>query len=311
MNRGAALIMLLVAIGGASPAGAEEIGVILAGTRMAFWQTMTEGVRLAGKDLGVDVVIRSPVDGAAIDAQPNIQLKMIDYMANRRVAGLVLAPEPVQGTTTPIVLPMPLVLVDRDSTDYVGLSTVATDNFAAGQTAAGTLKNVLGNGAKVALLRLAPNISSTTQRENGFLDAARTIGWDVVIDTYVGFRTRDSIDTTAEALRGYAGAIDAVFAPNETTAFGALRVVAAMLVEDRPKLVAFDWRPEFADALKTGVLHAVIVQDAHRMGYLAVTTLVAGITRQTPPRNVVVDVVTVTRENMNDPSVQAVLSHYN
>lgn len=310
MRKALPLAMLLAALIGAMPAAAVEIGVVLAGTRMAFWQTMHDGIRRAASDHRVEVVIRSPVDGAALGSQPDIQLRMIEYLLNRKVAGIVLAPEPLQNAPSPIALPVPVVLVDRSSADYEALSTVATDNVGAGQAAARSLANVLAGGAKIAVLRLAPEIRSTTDREEGFISAARDAGWDVVVESYVGFDARDALEKTAEALRGYAGRLDAVFAPNETTGYGALRIVAGMPAGKRPRLVVFDWRREYSEALTSGILDAAVVQDPHRMGYLAVETLLKAVDGHAPPRQRAVAAMVVTRENLGDAAVQAVLSHY-
>lgn len=310
-RRAAVLLALLVALAGAPPpASATEIGVVLAGTRLAFWRTMVEGIKRAAEELQVDLVIRSPVDGAAISAQPNIQLRMIDYLQRRQVAGIVLAPEPLQGVAAPVPLEVPLVLVDRRSADYAALSIVATDNLAAGRAAAGSLAPVLSEGAKVAILRLAPTITSTTDREEGILSVARERGWEVAVDSYVGFESRESLVRTVAALQGYPGRLDAVFAPNETTAYGALRVVAALPPEERPHLVVFDWREELAAALESGLLHAAIVQDPYRMGYQAVAILVAAIAGRPPPPEVAVEVVVVTRDSLQEAAVQALLSRY-
>jgi ribose transport system substrate-binding protein len=312
MRKALAFFVLFAAFAGTvSTCSATEIGIILTGKVLGFWQGVTSGAQRAAADMHVDLLIRSPADGAALDTQINIQLKLINYMVQRGVVGIVLAPEPLVGVATPYAIPVPTVLVDRSSADYNVISTVATDNFAAGRTAALSLVPVLHKGAKVAVLRLAANISSTTERENGFLSVARERGWNVVIDTYVGYRFRESQALTDKALNGYVGHLDAVFAPAETVSYGAVRVVESMPANSRPKLVAFDWRPEFLGALKRGMLYAAVVQDPYRMGYLAVKTLVAATQGHSPPpRQQYVGVMTVTQSNINDPATQAAIANY-
>ena len=312
LRRVLALVSLFVALAGATPAApTTKIGVVLAGRVLVFWQTMIKGIERAAEDLHVDLVMRGPVDGP-LGVQRNIQLRLISDMVQSGVAGIVLAPEPLDGVATPVSIAVPTVLIDRSSTDYSAISTVATDNFAAGRTAALSLAPVLSKGAKIAVLRLAANISSTTERENGFLSVAREMGWEIVVDTHVGhrYRYREPEELIAKALNGYAGHLDAVFAPAEPVAYGALRVIEAMPVDDRPRLVVFDWRHELLDALQRGVLYAAVVQDAFRMGYLAVETLVAATQGRPPAPEKFVDVVTVTQANVNDAAIQAVLASY-
>jgi ribose transport system substrate-binding protein len=312
MRKALAFVVLFVAFAGAMPtASAAEIGVILAGKVLGIWLGMTRGIERAAQDLHVGLVVRSPADGAALGIQRNIQLKLIDYMVQRGIAGIILAPEPLEGVATPVSIAVPTVLVDRSSPDYNAISTVATDNFAGGRTAALSLAPLLPKGAKIAVLRLAANISSTTERENGFVSVAREMGWEVVVDAYVGYRYRESQALVVKALNGYAGHLDAVFAPAEPVAYGALRVVEAMPVDARPRLVAFDWRPEFLDALKRGGLYATVLQDPYRMGYLAVETLVAATQgRPPPPPTQFVEVMTVMQTNVNDPAAQAAIANY-
>ncbi|WP_434109028.1 substrate-binding domain-containing protein [Paraburkholderia caffeinilytica] len=304
------LVMVTALAGAAHAASATQIGVVLAGTSLNFWGPMSKGMHRAADDLHVELVMRSPSDGSSLGAQPNIQLKMIDYMLKSGVAGIVLAPEPLQDVATPIPIAVPTVFVDRSSTDYNAISTVSTDNFAAGRTAALSLVHVLHKGARVAVLRLAPNISSTTAREEGFLAVAREMEWTVVIAPYVGYQFRETEAQVRKALSGDVGRLDAVFAPNETVAYGALHVVGEMPVSTRPRLVVFDWRPEFLHALERGVIYADIVQDPYRMGYQAVETLVAALQGHSPRPKIFVDVVTVTRANMNEPAIRAVIANY-
>jgi ribose transport system substrate-binding protein len=289
-------------------AKATTIGVVLSGSSLVFYQAMIRGIERAADDQHVQILMRNPSDGASLDTS-NLQLHIIDYLVQQGVAGVVLVPEPLQKKTQ-VSISVPVILVDRDSADYNGISTVYTDNFGAGKKAALSLVPVLQKGATVALLRLAPNISSTTDRENGFLSVAREQGWNVVIDTYVGYRPHDAEELIAKALNAYSGHLDAVFAPAEPVAYGALRVIEARAAGNRPRLVVFDWRPEFADGLKHGIVYADVLQDPYRMGYLAVEALVGALQGHPPRAKVFVDVVTVTPDNMNDPAIREVLANY-
>ena len=275
---------------------------------MVFYQSMIRGIERAAGDLHVQLLMRNPSDGASLDTS-NLQLHMIDYLLRQGVDGIVLVPEPLQKKTA-VAISVPVVLVDRDSTDYQCISTVYTDNIGAGKRAALSLVPVLKKGANVALLRLSPNISSTTEREDGFMSVAKEEGWNVVVNTYVGYRPRDAEGSIAKALNAYQGHLDAVFAPAEPIAYGALRVIEARTTGDRPRLVVFDWRPEFADGLRRGIIYADVLQDPYRMGYLAVEAMVGALQGHPPRSKVFVDVVTVTPDNMTDPVIRKALANY-
>jgi ribose transport system substrate-binding protein len=299
----AAIVLALSLTVPAATARAERIGVILPGHILGFWCSLRKGMEQAARDLNIQLIVRGAADGAALDRQVNVQLRLMDYMIAQGVSGLVLAPEPLAAGTPPVSVKVPLVLVDREGPAFKSLSIVATDNFAAGRKAALSLAGVLPTGANVAVLRLAANIPSTTQREDGFVSVAREKGWNVVIDAHVGYELREAEERAAALLHGHQGALDAVFAPNETVAFGAVRVIGAMPPRARPRLVVFDWRPEFRQALADGVLHAVVLQDVHRMGYRSVTTAAAAVRGETVASKQDVDIAIVTRLNMDDPAI--------
>ena len=311
MRKTLSLVVLWATIAGLmATSSASTIGVVLPGSLLFFYRAMTKGIEHAAKDLHVELLIRSPSDGTSLDTHSNIQLRIVDYMVKSGVAGILLVPEPLVDAATPVLVAVPTVLIDRSNADYNAISAVRTDNFTAGKTAARCLLPVLPKRAKIAILRLAPEINSTTERENGFLSVAREAGWDVVIDTYVGYRPRDAEELVAKALNGYVGHLDAVFAPAEPIAYGALRVIEARPASDRPRLVVFDWRPEFMDAIIRGVIFADVVQDPYQMGYLAVETLVTALQGRSPKSQIFVDVVVITRANLNDRDVRAVLANY-
>lgn len=302
-HAGVVIVLALSLTVPASVVRAERIGAILPGHVLGFWCSLRKGMEQAARDLNLQLIVRGSADGAALDRQVNVQLSLMDYMIAQGVSGIVLAPEPLAAGTSPVSVKVPLVLVDREGPAFKSLSIVATDNFAAGRKAALSLAGVLPTGANVAVLRLAADIPSTTQREEGFISVAREKGWNLVINAYVGYELREAQERAATLLRGREGALDAVFAPNETVAFGAVRVVGAMPLSRRPRLVVFDWRPEFRQALADGALHAVVLQDVHRMGYRSVTTAAAAARGETVDSKQDVDIAIVTRSNMDDPAI--------
>ena len=89
--------LLVTALAGSvSTAMATTIGVVLPGYSLVFYQVMIKGIEGAANDHHVQLLIRSPSDGASLDTS-NLQLRMIDYLVRQGVAGIVLAPEPLQG----------------------------------------------------------------------------------------------------------------------------------------------------------------------------------------------------------------------
>jgi ribose transport system substrate-binding protein len=290
---------------------AQDIGAVLAGTRGPFWKVMEKGIAQAATDLGVSVLIRSPVDDDPTSVEQNLQLKMVQFMLSAGTKALILAPMPVVGVPTPIEFPVPVIFVDRPSDSFKSLSTIATDNYAGGRAAAMSLQGRLPKGAKVGVLRLAPYVVSTSAREAGFIDTAKELGLNVVVDSYVGHDLREAQAIAAVILAPHQGALDAIFTPTDKIGISAMRVFQDWAPAKRPLLLSFDYRPSFEDDLRRGDLYLMVVQDAYQMGYQAVRRAVEVRSGQQIPAQIMVDFLVVSGANLNDPDIRLRLSHHN
>ena len=288
-------------------AQAQEIAAVLAGTRGLFWKTVEQGIKQASADHGVSVLLRSTVDDDPGTVEQKLQLKMVDYMLQGGAKSLILAPIPVPGITTPIEYPVPVVLIDRPSDQFKALSTVATDNHAAGRAAALSLARRLAPGARVGVFRLERSVVSTTARETGFIEAAKELGFEVVIDAYVGHGIREAQFAIEALLRDHQGRLDAVFAPTTEITLAILLARQDRPREQRPLLVGNGYSAGFEDNMRRGELFAIVLQDAFKMGYTAVEQLLRARAGEKIPEQVMIDVLVVTAETLDDPKVRAAL----
>jgi ribose transport system substrate-binding protein len=293
-----------------SPVVAGEIGVILIDHPDNFFRSLERGIRRGAKDLGIPLLIRTPREWAIPNGHNNPQLNVADFMIERKVSAIILAPGPLEAVAAPLSLPVPLILVDRDGPLFSAQSTVSTDNFAAGRKAGLNLAKVLPRGANVGIFRLAADIPSTTQREEGFLSVAREKGWNVKVDIFVGLHPRKAEARIAEALRDAPSRLDAVFAPNESVATEAVQVVASLPPQSRPHLATFDWKLSFRQALESGVLDCTVLQDPEDMGYRSVVVAAKARDGQTVPDKVMIETILVTRENLDEPAIRSAISAY-
>ncbi|WP_460909218.1 substrate-binding domain-containing protein [Paraburkholderia jirisanensis] len=298
-----------------SIAHAADYGAVLAGAQSEFWRAMEAGIEQAAGDRRVQVTVRSPMDDDPRTTSDNLQLKLVQRMIDAGVKSIILAPIPVTGIATPVELPVPVVFVDRPSKDYRGLSTISTDNYEAGRSAARTLQGVLSRGAKIAVLRLAPDVVSTSAREKGFVDAAKQLGFEVVVDAYIGHGIHEPELAAVDAIKAYherapANPLDAIFTPTDFTTLAALRAVDTLGMTPRPKLVGFDYRPAFKQYLQSGFLHAVVAQDAYQMGYTAMQTLLKAEAGERVPPSISIEVLVLTAANVGDPSIEKKLRQY-
>ncbi len=96
-----------------------------------------------------------------------------------------------------------------------------------------------------------------------------------------------------------------MFASNESSAVGAARAV-----KDREgvKLVGFDSSPQLVEALKSGVIDSLVVQDPFQMGYKSMMAAITKLKGGTPERIQNIAPTLVTRENMDTPEIRARIS---
>jgi ribose transport system substrate-binding protein len=248
-----------------------------------FWETVEQGARDAGDELGVTVKWEGPHAETEI-AEQN---KIIENMVNLDVDGMALAPlnnrtmrEPVERV---VEAGIPVVIFDSGVDGDAHISYVATDNTAGGQLAAKFIIDELGEGKKrLFLLRYIQGTASTEQRAKGFSDSAKAAGFEVLADPYCDDATvAGAIKTASNVLEGFVDdgklQLDGMFAVNLYSTMGLLEALKDLRksgVETDVVFVGFDTSPKLIEELQAGNVSALVSQNPRRMGYLAVETVV-------------------------------------
>jgi ribose transport system substrate-binding protein len=98
-----------------------------------------------------------------------------------------------------------------------------------------------------------------------------------------------------------------IFAANEPGAMGAARVLETRRLAGKVKLVGFDAAPAEIEALKKGVIQALIVQNPFQMGYKGVESAVKAINGEQVEKRIDTGVEVVTMENFGEPEIQKLL----
>jgi ribose transport system substrate-binding protein len=74
-----------------------------------------------------------------------------------------------------------------------------------------------------------------------------------------------------------------MFCSAEANSIGAVQALKARNLAGKIKLITFDSSDIHIAALKDGIIDMMLVQDAYRIGYEAVRSLVMKLNGQTPP----------------------------
>jgi ribose transport system substrate-binding protein len=315
MRTGTALAMLgALACGGRREAGRTTIAVIPKGTSHVFWRSIHAGAAKAASEQNVDIVWRGPLREDDRDSQ----VSEVEGFVSRGVSGIVLAPLDESALAAPVANAVqrgiPVVIIDSGLRGEGYASFVATDNRKGGRLAGEQLARLLGGKGRVVLLRYTEGSDSTTNREEGFLEAMKeNAGVQVLSSNQYGGADVESAYKRSEALlSNYKQPdgrlmLEGVFCPNESTSFAMLRVLQDNGWAGKLRFVGFDSSDNLAKGLRDGQVDALVLQDPVRMGYLGVKTMVEHLQGKPVEKRIDTGVHVVTRENMNQPEMKELL----
>jgi ribose transport system substrate-binding protein len=285
------------------------VGVIPKGTAQEYWKGVHAGAIRAAKELDVDILWEGPLR----EDDREEQIKVVDNVVSRGVAGVLLAPLDNRALVTPVRNAtrsgIPVVIFDSqlDTDEYISL--IETDNYKGGRMAGDHLAALLGKKGPVMMLRLQVGSASTTQREQGFLDAiAGCKEMSVVSSNQYGSTVSDVAYRAAENLiaaqRVAQGAVAGIFTPNETTTFAMLRALQNANLAGKVRFVGFDSSDKVLQGLRDGLIDGLVLQNPVAMGYQGVKTVVQHLKGEKVPKNIDTGVTLVTKDNMDTPELQ-------
>jgi ribose transport system substrate-binding protein len=320
----AGLVMLVAGCGkgdnssqvGTNPQPAQptklKIAVIPKGTTHDYWKSVHAGADAAAKDLGVTIDYQGPLKEDDVTNQQNI----VEQFTADKENGIVLAPLSDSALLVPVQSAMakkiPVVVIDSAlggtaGTDYV--SYVSTNNHQGGVMAGDQMVKLLGGKGKLVMLRYASFSASTNEREAGFMDAIKAANdkspgsFTWISNNQHAGATESEAQQTAENMLDDLKQADGVYCPNESSTMGMLKALQENNLTGKKIFVGFDATTAEVDALKAGLINALVSQNPYRMGYLGVQTCVAAIKGQKVDLQQDSGVKLVTPENVNDPDM--------
>ena len=276
------LVALCVLLSGWASSAMACVGVVTA-SFTPYWSQVEAGARQAWAENRLEVLVRGPTHEGSVETQ----LEMIDWVLARGCRTLVIAPSGEEITRRVNQLSasgITTIFFDRDMPGSVARGLVATDNYRAGEQAGQYLVRALGGRGSVALLRLRPDVTSTTERERGFRQAAEAGGLQVLLDVYVG----EDRQLAVQALQGQVDQLDGLFTPNSTSSRAVLAALRRLGKTGQLLHVGFDGDPLLIEALRSGEIHSLYIQQAHLLGFRAVQLAARAARGELPAERVVV-----------------------
>ncbi|WP_439860772.1 substrate-binding domain-containing protein [Pseudomonas sp. MBLB4136] len=300
----ACLLFALCVLQSGQASAKDCIGVVPASAHI-FWRQVEAGARRAGVDAGIELYVRGPRKEGSVATQ----LQLIDKVVEQGCKALVIAPAGAEINAKARELEARGVLtfyIDRDVGGEDVQALIATNNYQAGQAAGRYVAQRLGDKGRVGLIRMTPEIASTSARQRGFIQAVEAAGLTITFDRPLG----DPPQATLEALRAQLPRLDALFTPNGSSTRQAYAALLRMQGAGQLLHIGFDADQVLLEALRAGQIDALMVQQPYTMGYQGVLLAERALrTGRVEPRmrRIELDAVLVTRDNLDSPGIKTQL----
>ena len=255
-----------------------------------FWDAVFTGAEAAATEYNLQLTITAPDDeedyaaqnqliaDAVEDGAQAIVFSAIDYEANAAAAGVT-------------VISVDSAVNSDNVAAYIG-----ADNYGAGRMVAQSVLDGMEGALCVGLINYEVNGANGRDREQGARDAFAESGRAKITAAVSTHPNAASARADTLAMLRTHPEINVLIALNETTAVGAAQAVQQMQRADDLWLAAFDSNIETIDALQTGTVDTLIVQNTYGMGYFSVENaykLLAGqgsdVTRETETATRIID----------------------
>lgn len=290
-----------------------RIAVVPKGTTHDFWKAIHAGAIQAERELGnVDVIYRGPEREDNRDQQ----ISLVQNLTSGAVDAIVLAPLDEHALLPSVRLAtqsgIPVVIIDSGLAGDVGqdfVSYIATDNREGGRIAGRRMGELLNGQGRVLLLRHAEGSESTMRRADGFVETLAEFPGVELVDPkrYSGVTTATA-QVASESLLTTYDDVDGIFCANESSTFGMLLALRSRGLAGQIRFIGFDANEGLIDALAEGELDGLVVQNPMAMGYLGVKTAVTYLQSGAVDLRQDTGVRLATRDNMDDPGIQRLLS---
>ena len=277
-----------------------QVAVIPKSVNMDFWSTVHEGAIAAADSIGgIDILWKGTSDESDIAGQ----IMLLETFMINQVDAIVIAATDAQGLV-PVIRQavtegIPVITIDSNTDPPISASFVATDNMAAARNAARMMAEMVGGEGQIALIPHMAGSATSNEREIGFKEGlADYPGLELVATRYSNSDNARAMQITEDLLTGFPD-LAGIFATSEPTSIGVARALEARDLAGDVVLISFDAAPQQLEDLKSGVGHALIVQNPYAMGFEGVEQAHALLTGQTPPPRIDTGVIFLTRDNLD------------
>jgi len=307
--RGCTFIALSLGWGYSALADAPLVGVLLKG-QTAFWNEVAGGAKASAEKTGMSLVIKIPVH----ETDVSTQVMYCNALGAMDIKALIIAPADQRALMLPIARlaakGVKIIVLDSPLEGKKWALFVGTDQAATGEQVGKLLASTVAESDEIAVFRNDQNGSATGQREEGAIAALRAAHPAQVIhaDVYSGTEPGKEADRAEFLISKYPN-IKAIFASSSSGTMGMLQGLQAHNLGHAIKLIGmgFNLNKNVKSAIEAGDLYAWVAQLPRDAGSKSVEAADALLRGQTVPDVIHTDVLFVTKDNVNDPKILALM----
>ena len=244
-----------------------KIGVSVADQSNPFYIDIVDGMESAAKDGDELVIVDAGFDAAK-------QLNDIDDMIQQGVKVMLIDPDDSNAIKSAVeacdAAGIP-VIAYNSPLNFEIASTVATDNYLAGQLVGEAMGKALDGKGEVAMLTY--NVAEVClDRANGFKDAiAEYPDIKIVEEQEIQPGTDTALPVAENILQAYPD-LAGMFALNDPSALGCVAAVESANLLDQVQIVGVDGSDDAKAAIAEGKMLASAAQDPVQIGSVAIET---------------------------------------
>ncbi|GAC1361103.1 MAG: ABC transporter substrate-binding protein [Ktedonobacteraceae bacterium] len=289
--------------------GPIKIAVVPKAIGFDFWEQVHKGAVCAGSKQK-DVTILW--NGVTAETNVTGQIDMLTNYITQGVNGLVYAATDAkalkQVTDQAQKQKIPVVNIDSGTNPQpTDVPLFATDNVASAQKAADLLAESLHDKGKIAFIPFQPGTSTNDQRTKGFKEGlAKHPGLQLVAEQSSDSDYNKALSVTENILSAHPD-LDGIFAANEPGVVGAAEAIRKAGKAGKIVIIGWDASPAEIKGVQDGLISDLVVQNPFRMGYDGVNGAISMIRDHKQVTNEDTGVTFLSKSNLNDAKVQAVL----
>jgi ribose transport system substrate-binding protein len=303
-------LLLFTLSAGLTLAAPVKIGLLVKG-RTAFWDLVSKGGNEAAQAAGAELIAKAPMSESDITGQ----LQLLNVLVAQGVQAIVIAPNNKDNLAAPVEAAaakgIKIIVIDSPLSGTAATVFVGTDQHGAGAAAGELLIKLIKAGDEVSILKHTQTGGATMEREQGAAAKLREAFPNLVLhgDIYASSEPYTE-PQKAELLLTKYPATKAVLASGTPGTMAMLRLIDTRKLAGKIQFVGFGYNlnPEVAKGIELGTIQGWIAQLPKEVGRKGVETAIAVLQGKSVPAVVHTDYIVITKDNLNDPKVQALLA---